>query len=659
MARLTHDDKHAILQAFTSMQRTDYISLDDTDKLKALANYYVDYFNNLPLLLQEQDHIVVGRRGTGKSTLLYRAYVECLHSWEEGYIQAPYRATVLERVLPVYIDLNQCLGVIKENLEDGELESAFLNEVVRHLADQVTRFWPRPTGLTAKLEKVFGKSTPTKVHEAVEALADTLISGKPILSKKAQVERELEAKRLHKSGTQADTSKMSTILEEASEESERGKESFELTFMYTAGEFLAGLRRLKQEANISAIMIFIDEFSALDRLRQRRIAKVLKALLGNKSGIFFKVSAITDRFDVGDILIPRDLTPISLDVDTMLAGANSLPEGMKMLQEMIQNIIEIRLDAFAGGRVTLESIFMDPAVSMQDLARAAMGVTRTIGYALQKAWARVMVKDNPVMDKNDVLYGIKSVGAIYLDTFLGAVKAGALPPYQGDIWNTLISRAQKERKKVPDKSASHFHVLPYRETHLAKLSEYLLVHLVVKGRTTKKDKTTRHLYCFDYGACLEFNLGYSTDRNTVRQERFVYDDELTPFDNEFDIRAETLYTCRRCQLGYTKDQLFLEKLGIYLDQCPRCHNPLEEQNPLAIPDDCTEEEAKILGAIYAVRGPIGKLAREIADEVGCYVQKVASYGQKLERMGRIVRDYDHEEGRIRYRPKINPYNSPV
>lgn len=651
MAHFTNEDKHAILQAFTSMQRTDYISLDDVDKLTALANYYVDYFNNLPLLLQEQDHIVIGRRGTGKSALLYRAYVECLRSWDIGHKNEEQRATLLERVLPVYIDLNQCLGVIKEDLEGGELESAFLNEVIRNLTDQVNRFWPRSSGITAKIERFFGKSPSIQIHEALEGLSQTLINGKPILSKRAQVERERGSKSTKKGGAQADISKIKTFIEVSSEQNQRGKESFEVTLIYTAGEFVAGLRRLKQIANISAIIVFIDEYSALDPLRQRRIAKVLKTLLGNKSGIFFKVSAITDRFEVGDILIPRDLTPISLDVDTMLAGANSLPEGMKMLQEMIYNIIEIRLTAFTSDRILINKIFQEPDISMQDLARAAMGVTRTIGYALQKTWASVMVSDAPIMDKNDILYGIKSVGSIYLDIFLGAVKAGALPPYQGEIWNSLISRAQREKLKVTDKSASHYHIIPYRESHLAKLSEYLLVHLVVKGRTTKKDKTTRHLYCFDYGACLEFNLGYSTDRNTVRQERFVYDDVLKPFDKEFDIRVETLYTCRRCQISYTKDQIYLEKLGIFLDRCPRCNNPLEEQKPMTTPDNCTEEEAKIIGAIYSVRGSTGKLAREVADEVGCYVQKVSNYGQKLERAGRILRDYDEVEERIRYRPK--------
>lgn len=336
----------------------------------------------------------------------------------------------------------------------------------------------------------------------------------------------------------------------------------------------------------------------------------------------------------------------------MLAGASSLPDGMKMLQDMVKHIIEIRLTAFTGGSVTLESIVEDPTVSIEELARAAMGVTRTIGYALQKAWARVMVNDSPVLGKSDVIYGIKSVGATYLDTFLGAVKAGALPSYQGDIWNALITRAQRERQKSSDRSASHFHVMPYRETHLAKLSEHLLIHLVVKGRTTKKDKTVRHLYCFDYGTCLEFNLGYSTDRNTVRQERFVYDDDLSPFDHEFDVANETRYVCRRCQVGYTKDQLFLEKLSMYLDRCPRCNSPLEEQQPDFAPEDCTEEEAKIVGSIFAVRGPMGKLARDIADEVGCHTKKVSNYGIKLERMGPIIRDWDPEESRVRYRPRV-------
>lgn len=71
-------DNQNIHKAFQSILRADYISINDSSQLEMLGRYYVDMFNNLPIILQEQDNFVSGRRGTGKTTLLMRAYYECL-----------------------------------------------------------------------------------------------------------------------------------------------------------------------------------------------------------------------------------------------------------------------------------------------------------------------------------------------------------------------------------------------------------------------------------------------------------------------------------------------------------------------------------------------------------------------------------------------------
>jgi len=73
-----------IEDAFNSMLRTDYIPLRDTSKLKRLSRYYVDYFGYLRQIVGESDQLVIGRRGTGKTTLLYRGLIECIHSWAPG-----------------------------------------------------------------------------------------------------------------------------------------------------------------------------------------------------------------------------------------------------------------------------------------------------------------------------------------------------------------------------------------------------------------------------------------------------------------------------------------------------------------------------------------------------------------------------------------------
>ena len=84
------------------MLRTDYISLKDTERLNLLSRYYVDYFGYVSQIVGEQDQLIVGRRGTGKTTLLYRGLIECTASWTEEPCAAK------PRTLGIYLDLSKC-----------------------------------------------------------------------------------------------------------------------------------------------------------------------------------------------------------------------------------------------------------------------------------------------------------------------------------------------------------------------------------------------------------------------------------------------------------------------------------------------------------------------------------------------------------------------
>lgn len=70
-------------------------------------------FNNLPIILQEQDNFVSGRRGTGKTTLLMRAYYECLKTISPK-IKEDSSIIGSSKILPIYIDLNQCKDIFEE-----------------------------------------------------------------------------------------------------------------------------------------------------------------------------------------------------------------------------------------------------------------------------------------------------------------------------------------------------------------------------------------------------------------------------------------------------------------------------------------------------------------------------------------------------------------
>ncbi|HTV56454.1 MAG TPA: hypothetical protein VMI06_16235 [Terriglobia bacterium] len=146
------DTEQRVAEAFNSMLRTDYISLDDVEKLKLFAHYYVDYFGYLPQILAESDQLIVGRRGTGKTTLLYRAFVECMRSWQ------PSGSTTYTkpRTLGIYIDLSKCASL--DPSQDGtiaDFEHVFVTELCECVTQQLKRYWPSVAEQGTLLDRIF------------------------------------------------------------------------------------------------------------------------------------------------------------------------------------------------------------------------------------------------------------------------------------------------------------------------------------------------------------------------------------------------------------------------------------------------------------------------------------------------------------------------
>jgi hypothetical protein len=230
---------------------------------------------------------------------------------------------------------------------------------------------------------------------------------------------------------------------------------------------------------------------------------------------------------------------------------------------------------------------------------------------------------------------------------MGAARdSAAIPAFHADIWTALLTRAQHERDKVPDSAASHFLVLARSEQMLSMLNMFFLVHLLTKGRTTKKERSTRSLYCFDFGICEENNLGFTNDKNIIRQQRFAYDDTLVRFEKYFGATAEATFRCPQCGAIYTESELVVA--GMQLTFCPRDKADLINQIGSATGTQYTEEETKIIGTIRSADRNDHIFARQVADDVGCYVQKVAKFGEKLDRGGLVKREQDEDEGKLFY-----------
>ena len=630
--------------ALTSMLRTDYIPLKDTEKLARLREYYVDYMGYVSQILGEVDQLIIGRRGTGKTTLLYRALVECMRSWTPDA-----DCVAKRRTLGIYMDLNKCQSLADASGEGfQEFEHVFITELCEVIREELNRSWPelaKDPGFFTRLFKSAEARKVSEVRRLISELAKVLTTGIPRLAERTSPQKIKSAQKTSK--TDGVTSKLSAtpsspnISAEASSSASDATEyesAYEELVHYrlTVADILRLLGSIREAARISHIIIFIDEFSALSSDLQRRFTTLLKRIIGNHNGVFVKLCAITDNYSFGtSIILQRDLFELPLDLDAYVERSGSLNAAMAGLADLTRRIIEQRFAAYLDA--TSEEIFEEPEDAWRELGRAAMGVPRTLGIVLKHAWTRSTNSSRRrKISRSDVEHGIGAASKAYYKQLEGASKDGlAVPRYVFEIWNALIQRAVAEKSRA-SRAASHFMILVSNQERLKYLSMFFLVHLLTDGRTTKKDRSPRSLYCFDYGICLENNLEFSEDKNIIRQQRFAYDSVLQMFDRYFTKEEDKRLICTKCGTVYLEKDLFVG--GHRLTFCPTDKTDLKEIEGRASNTEYTEEEIRIIGTIRSAAPQDQLVARAVADDVGCYVQKVGKFAEKLDRAEIIDRE---------------------
>lgn len=279
-----------ITEAFNSMLRTDYISLNDTERLGLLAKYYVDYFGLIPEVLSDTDQLIVGRRGTGKTTLLYRAFVGCMQSWRNDH---PEHIAPKPRTLGIYVDLSKCQYI--EDVSDTDFvafEHSFVSDVCDAITDQLTRFWPalaQEPGYFSKLFRAAESDQVAEVRGILDGIARMLREGLPrvvdrssaVNFKESSGSTQTKGAELGATLSEGDPS-IAAKLNEGRTESRANERSYSTRTSYrlTVADILRILGDLREKAGISATYLFIDEFSALSTDLQRRFSTLLKKLLG-------------------------------------------------------------------------------------------------------------------------------------------------------------------------------------------------------------------------------------------------------------------------------------------------------------------------------------------------------------------------------------------
>lgn len=448
---LNEMDIQNIRNAFQSILRSDYISISEIEQLDQLSEYYVDFYNNVPTVLQEQDSFICGRRGTGKTTLLMRAYYECLKNISPKIKD---NGSILgnKKILPIYIDLSSCKEIFEE--DNGTLiERNFLKVLVGEIKIQLENIFELNSF------KIFKKKV-SNISE-FEYIKQVLIEGLTIKRKAKDVisQEKNSLKDEISVGLSLDNVNCN-IKEEGAYERQINKGIEEIKGL-NVQEFLRNLSEIRRAAKLDAIYVFIDEFSDLTEEEQKCFSILLKKLLGSKINVFFKVGTITDRYNFGSqIIIGRDIFPISLDLSEFVERYGGIVSAMKVMEDFTGKLIEKRLDIFSKKTKFVDVFKGRREEILARITREAMGVPRTIGLILQHSLgqAECSTLDNRISLK-DINFGMRATRKIYFQQFQGAIKSKLIQGHYMDMWNSILEKALKEKEKTKKNPRPSSHIL--------------------------------------------------------------------------------------------------------------------------------------------------------------------------------------------------------
>lgn len=226
--------------------------------------------------------------------------------------------------------------------------------------------------------------------------------------------------------------------------------------------------------------------------------------------MFFKIGVITDRYSFGQkIILGRDLYPISLDLHDMVERSDGVVSTLKNLEAHIGTLIDKRLDAFCKG-ISFNLVFdIKKDVLCHRLARASLGITRTIGWILQNAWMQSQSPDGSIgkIKIQNLNFGIRSARKMHFKQFQGSVKGALIPGFYMDMWDKIMNKAINEKNRHPDRPASHLLIDPIRKDYMNIFCENLILHLLEEGRSSKAGGNY-NLYAIDFDICSEYNIKY-------------------------------------------------------------------------------------------------------------------------------------------------------
>lgn len=695
-------DKFAkIAESLRQYRRAEMLDFKGDIEGNAIDALYVDPLDSdavLKTVLQNNTTFLVGRKGTGKSTVFAKAQLE-LRKRNDA--------------ISVYVDVKSLHELLSTNeapvqvLNDGKISDStlrahflrknFLGAVIGSLVDELHKTYES----RSLVQKWIGKARA--YHDVIARLKELGKNVKaakltqeeiPILrSITSKIKAATTRKESTTTGAKAGFSLSTTPSLDLAGSMETFDESIADNEVYQEyadavlrsfpfQDLLSEIKVLLSGVGLTRLFVFFDDFSELAWVDQKLFVDVVLSPLNNASdeAVKLKVAGYPGRIYYGKI-DPGKIDTVGLDF-YQLYKAHEIQTSEASAVSYLERLLKARFIAFGE---SIEDYF-DSSQPMADhyrlLFEVTLNVPRLIGYVLHNCYLDKISRRQPITS-NSLRLAAQKYYEVVVAQYFERMNRFATEPFerkldrhnQQQLLRALVDEARNVRRGIAtgttggryfegisNPPVSHFAVSPSMEKILAALE----LNFLVTKYHEMRDKNGKDVsvYAFFFGLCEaeRFSWGYPRgrrdDRSYFVQRCFNYNSVIQQFlSTNQTIRCDSCGAC----FGMEKRDNF----EFYKWRCPECQ--VGVCKVISLGDDFRKEmealssdtmlppvELGILETLNEENAPMR--AGEIAAMIDSTHQLVGHRTSKLHEMGLVQklsieganRSVITDKARIRY-----------
>lgn len=664
------DSFYSMVDSLKKSRRADLSDIGNDDDI--IEELYVDPLDGdfvLKSCLRPNTTMLIGRKGTGKSTIIarlqheYRKYNDRLSL----YIDVK---TVFEQSKNFTYDSSPYRNLItNEDLEKYLLYKTFLKQIIEQIKLEVKtntlKFF------LASISKIFGTNKKTYEFE-LENIFNEIEKNEfidiQILKEKnvSQANKDkLENKRTYESsmGSSLDINspQIGFTHKETADTSRTKNNSLEENYSemllkcFNPSIILKNIKTLLSKIGIKYIIICLDDFSEIEERAMRIFVDTIVSPLNNWSDEYFKfkIAAYPGRIYLGDI-DPQKIEQIRLDYYD-LYQSRKVTDIQAEAQKSVKKLLAKRIEYFCNQQA--EYFFDTSNTSLEEYYKILFDITssvpRNVGWILWYTYQSSISKDQRITIKDLELasekYFTDSINPYFSQNkFMREPFNVKLEKYHlKELLQNIINASKTNKREIPsldskifqiDKDkppTSHFYI----DKNLEEVLSSLELHFFITKYNEQKDQDSQSLmsfYSLNYGLCMKEDIFYGrgSDRKYVIQRRFNYTDIIKKY-----ISSAKQIKCQNSSCNHIYNYEMLSSLQLFNMLCPNCRSGVCEIEHVTVEIPVVFDNLQIpefdINLLNSLKIEEPQYPSSLAQELDCTYQKVSKRSIKLKDLGLI------------------------